>query len=123
MLELLGEAQKTSRGFDLLRFPDANGYECNVQQSSAVDDTERGMEHPGSSFLWIGPEDANPKVLHGRAKELGIDTDATCGWVPFPVPDDVSMNTRMHLHRDQVAELVIALQRWLETGTLQEQPS
>ena len=45
---------QTGRGFDYGLFLDCNGEHCSIQQSSAIDDTERGLDHPGSSFLWLG---------------------------------------------------------------------
>lgn len=48
--------KKTHRGFQYLEFTDRNGESCSIQQSSAIDDTNRGLKNPGSSFLWIGTE-------------------------------------------------------------------
>jgi len=87
----LGDVQLTSRGFEYIDFKDANGHGCSLQQSSAVDDTERGMEQPGSSFVWLGLENADENV-----------------------PD------RMHLHRDQARELIVLLRHWVATGRLSE---
>lgn len=44
----------TNRNFQRIGFTDYSGDECAVWQSSAIDNTERGMEHPGSSCLWLG---------------------------------------------------------------------
>ena len=52
----LGPVFTTHRGFDVIEFKDAHRVECILQQSSAIDDTERGMEHPGSSFVWLGTQ-------------------------------------------------------------------
>jgi len=112
------EVEQTHRGFDVIHFDDGNGERCSVQCSSAIDDTEQGLNQPGSSFLWIGPDDANPKIMASKAAMHGVKTTATTGWVPYPVPDEVLMNTRMHLHREHVQELVQVLNRWLESGTL-----
>ncbi|MFP3339719.1 hypothetical protein R0J91_17205, partial [Micrococcus sp. SIMBA_131] len=67
-------------------------------------------------------DDADPKVLHGDARRLGVDTDATCGWVKYPIPDEVSLNTRMHLTREQVAGLIPLLQHFAATGDLPAPP-
>jgi len=53
-LRLLSDRSETSRGFRLITFCDANGNSCEIQQSSAIDDTERGQEQPGSSYVWLG---------------------------------------------------------------------
>jgi hypothetical protein len=112
------ELKKTHRGFEYIEFRDGNGDLCTIQQSSAIDNTEQGYDSPGSSYLWVGLESADHKVMASKAESLGVATTETTGWVPFPIPDDVSLNTRMHLHRDQIAELIPVLQRWLDTGSL-----
>ena len=53
-LRFLSECKRTSRGFQIITFDDANGKECELQQSSAIDDTERGLNKPGSSCVWLG---------------------------------------------------------------------
>ena len=55
------------------------------------------------------------------AAALGVDTDQTTGWVPYPIPSDVLLNTRMHLDVHQVEWLVEELQNWLNTGKLREE--
>ena len=76
------------------------------------------LDEPGSGAVWLGTDDAQPKVLWGDALAMGIKTDATSGWVPYPIPSQVLLSTRMHLNRKQVKELVEHLNRWLETGKL-----
>jgi len=101
----------TDRGFDLITFTDFYGVGCSLQKSSlATEDA-----------IWFGPRNANPQVMHGDAKCLGVKTDATCGWVPYPVPDCVHMTTRMHLTQEQVKELLPFLQHFAETGELPRQ--
>lgn len=91
------EQTKTLHGFDLLKFRDSNGVECSMQKSSAASENK----------IWLGCDEANPKVLvNGR------------GWVPLPMPDDYLATTRMHLTREQVAELLPSLQRFVATGEL-----
>jgi len=110
---------KTARGFWISKFKDFNGETCSIQCSSAIDiESEGSMENPGSSLLWLGPDDANPLILASQAKQFGINTNETTGWVKFPVPDDVLMTTRMHLNRPQVKKLIDVLSNWLETGEL-----
>lgn len=98
----------TNRGFQKIEFTDRNSVKCNIQVSSVA--TE--------DCVWIGVEDPNPRILFGKAKELGIQTDATEGWIPFPVPDDVSISTRMHINREQAIELIKTLEVFVETGFL-----
>lgn len=95
----------------MIRFKDRYGCPCSLQISSLAD-----YEQPGISAVWLGTDDAAPKVLHGDARRLGVETDATCGWVPYPIPEEVSLTTRMHLDRKQVAALINHLQKWLDEG-------
>ena len=45
---------RTSRGFEMIVFRDANGNECSLQQSSAVGDYPDAINRPGTSFIWLG---------------------------------------------------------------------
>lgn len=98
----------TERGFPRGEFKDAYGAPCSIQKSSLAT----------ADAIWLGVDDADPKVLHGDAKSLGIPTEATCGWVSYPIPEKVSLRTRMHLTREQVAALLPVLQRFVETGEI-----
>ena len=53
-LRFLSECKKTSRGFQIIDFQDSHANACELQQSSATDDTERGLSNPGSSYVWLG---------------------------------------------------------------------
>lgn len=105
-MKRLGKTTKTHLGFELVEFT-ASGHKCSLQESSIA--TER--------TLWLGPDSAAPKVMASKAASVGVKTDETCGWVPYPIPDEVLLNTRMHLNRRQVKALVRHLQSWLERGT------
>lgn len=96
----------TRRGFALLQFTDLYGHQCSLQKSSLADE----------EAIWLGPDNANPMVMHNEARALGIPTLATSGWIPYPVPDCVQMTTRMHLTREQVRELMPHLQHFVDTG-------
>jgi hypothetical protein len=98
----------TGRGFSRGAFSDLYGSPCSIQKSSLASD----------DAIWLGVDDVSPKVLHGDARKLGIETDATCGWVPYPIPKEVSMATRMHLSREQVAQLLPILERFVATGEI-----
>ena len=115
-----GELRKTSRGFEKVTFSDAYNAACSIHQSSAVGDDPDAMERPGSSFLWIGVEDAEPQVLKSQAEELGLTLPPgeVSGWIPYPIPPEVMLTTRMHVNREQAAWLVKCLNAWLETGSL-----
>lgn len=115
---MLGKSTKTERGFEVIKFKDAYENECSLQQSSAIGDTDEAFENPGSSFVWLGVNDGKPQILKSKAQENGIPLPPgeVSGWMPYPIPSDVSITTRMHLSREQVEGLVERLQRWLETG-------
>lgn len=90
----------TARGFKLLTFKDSNGVECTVQQSSSIE-----------SKIWLG------------AKEIGLKHfKAGIGWqdVDFEhtIEDHYVANNRMHLNIDQVKELIIILQQFVDKGEL-----
>lgn len=102
------EITKTHRGFALSNFTDRNGEQCSIQKSSlATEDA-----------IWLGIDDARPQIMASKARAYGVDTVETTGWVPYPIPDEVLLTTRMHLTREQVAELLPLLQRFVATGEL-----
>ena len=99
---------KTQRGFAVGTFEDRYGHGCSIQKSSlAFEDC-----------IWLGIDDPNPQIMASQAADYGIQTSETTGWVPYPIPKVVSINTRMHLTRDQVAELLPILEYFVEHGEL-----
>ncbi|MGH1502820.1 MAG: hypothetical protein ACRBI6_04635 [Acidimicrobiales bacterium] len=105
------EHDTTQRGFQVVRFTDENGAECSLQQSSLA-----VFEQPGSSAVWLGPNDASPLIMCSQAKSLGVEQVGENGWQRYPVPDEVQFTTRMHLGPDAVRALITQLQSWLDTG-------
>lgn len=97
----------TNRGFEIVTFEDYYDKSCSIQQSSLA--TE--------DCIWLGLDDAEPKIMASVALKYGIHTAETTGWVDYPIPDEVLLSTRMHLNREQVQELVKKLNNWLETGS------
>lgn len=87
----------TARGFPLIEFDDQYGVQCSLQKSSlATEDA-----------IWFGCNEANPKVLiRGQ------------GWVPVSMPEGYVADTRMHLTRKQVSELLPHLLKFVETGEI-----
>lgn len=110
----LGPVQYTGRGFEIILFEDRYKTPCSLQVSSLAD-----YAKPGTSALFLGTEDAEPKVLASEAYKLGIETDTQVGWVPYPIPAEVSLTTRAHLSREQVAALILHLKSWLDNDTLE----
>lgn len=98
----------TARGFRIIEFTDRYDYECSLQASSlATEDA-----------IWFGIDDPKPQIMAVHAKGLGIKTNHVSGWIPYPIPDEVNLATRMHLTREQVARLMPLLQHFVDTGEL-----
>lgn len=120
--ELFGIDCETSRGFPRVEFQDAYENPCSIQISSLipVPDDDGVMKNP-LGWIWLGINDANPQIMKRKAISLGIAPPAgedITGWMPYPVPGDVSMTTRMHLNEHQVRGLIDRLTIWLETGNI-----
>lgn len=98
----------TNRGFGLIEFTDSYGEKCSIQESSSASDCA----------IWLGINEANPIVMASQALEVGISTHAKVGWIPYPIPSQVLLSTRMHLTRKQVKELLPILKHFLKTGGL-----
>ena len=96
------EICKTERGFDLIEFRDLYEKSFSIQKSSLAT----------QNAIWFGIDDAEPKILASKTMEGGT------GWVKYPIPGDVSINTRMHLNREQVKELITILQKFVDTGEI-----
>lgn len=92
--------KRTNRGFGKIIFKDRYGKDCSIQDSSLA--TEPA--------IWLGIEDAEPKILASEIMEDGR------GWVDYIVPENVYFTTRMHLTQDQVKEILPILQKFAETG-------
>lgn len=118
----LAKVAKTERGFQTVTFEDDYGVPCSIQQSSVIGKYEDSFKRPGTSALWVGCDEADPRVLASKAASLGVKTEETTGWVPFPLSKEVLLNTHMHLNREQVAGLIVHLQAWLDTGSLKTPP-
>ena len=114
----LGAVERTSRGFEVVNFKDHYGTKCSLQASSLAI-----YQKPGTSAIWLGVDDPQPKCLHGDAAALGVKTDATCGWVDVPLSDKIMLTTRMHLNREQVEALIPMLQSWLDADTFGKAPN
>lgn len=99
-------------------FTDSHDVPCSIQQSSAIGDTEDAMDRPGSSMIWLGVNDVRPKIRASQAKEYGVSTNQQTGWIPYPIPEGVCFNDRMHLSKNQVIKLINTLQYWVDSGEL-----
>lgn len=98
----------------MAEFTDHYDVPCSIQKSSlAFEDC-----------IWLGVDDPKPQILSSDAVKLGLRKrtydERDNGWVDFEIPKEVSIRTRMHLSREMVAELLPILQRFVETGEIQE---
>ena len=91
-------------------FQDSYGTQCSLQASSLAD-----YAQPGISAVWLGISGVSANVMWSDAAKVGVRTNQQCGWVPYPIPDEVQVTTRMHLRRDQVEALINHLQAWLDS--------
>jgi hypothetical protein len=88
---------ETPRGFARAEFTDRDGIRCSIQKSSLA--TE--------DCIWLGCNKANPRTcVAGK------------GWTAVSMPEDYVADTRMHLTRQNVAELLPALHRFVDRGGL-----
>lgn len=103
------EIKKTQRGFDYAQFKDRYGAKCSLQKSSLASE----------DCIWLGVDDADPKIMNSDAVRLGFPSDGVTGWTSFDVPPEISLTTRMHLTQEMVAELLPTLQKFAKTGELE----
>lgn len=104
------EFKKTARGFAYYEFEDDNGMSCTLQKSSSIIDK-----------IWFG---ADAEIM--EFYPLPRETDES--W--FKVEDlsalkhrpqnEIHIFSRMHLTREQVKDLLPILQRFVETGEVEE---
>jgi hypothetical protein len=81
---------------------------CSIQISSLATD----------DCIWLGINDVEPQIMASDAAKLGIETTEKVGWIKYPIPDEVLLSSRMHLSREQVAEILPILQKFVETGEI-----
>jgi hypothetical protein len=107
------EIKKTARGFDLIEFEDHYGEIITIQKSSLA----------SGDAIWFGPKDSNPKIMKSQAEAHGIklvEGEEVSGWTEYPLPSEVIINTRAHLTRKQVKQLLPILKRFVKTGEILE---
>lgn len=117
----LGEERATNRGFPIIEFKDEYDAPCSIQESSrAVCENEDGSVDDPLGWIWLGINDPDPKIMKSKALAHGLKLPPgeVSGWMPYPIPDDVLISTRMHLNEKQVRGLIDRLQHWLDTGSL-----
>lgn len=88
------ENKKTARGFAYHEFKDRYGKDCSLQKLAF------------ENAIWFGIDDAEPRIMAKDTPEGGN------GRVDYPVPKEVSFNTRMHLTQKHVWRLLPILIRF-----------
>ena len=91
---------QNQRGFLAGKFTDSYGNSCSIQKSSLATD----------DCIWLGIDKPGLTVFENKDMGFYIKTELPENWV---------VDSRMHLSREQVAELLPALLRFVETGELQ----
>lgn len=91
---------RTNRGFARAEFEDRYGQRCSIQESSLAT----------QDAIWLGVDNTGPHIAHPDD-----DTKAR-----YQMRFNAEVNVRMHLTREQVAELLPLLQRFVDTGALGE---
>lgn len=105
------EQSTTERGFSVIKFNDYYDVSCSLQESSLGE----------TRAVWFGVNNAEPQILASQARAFGIfPPPGTTGWVPYPIPKEVLLKTRMHLSQEQVQALLPSLQHFAQTGYLPE---
>lgn len=102
----------TERGFPIAEFKDRYDVKCSIQKSSlAFEDC-----------IWLGVDDPCPQIMMSDAIKLGLikPEPLPVGWIDYEIPKEVLIRTRMHLTQKMVKDLLPILQRFVETGEIQE---
>lgn len=92
------EIIRTGRGFKKGSFIDSYGIPCSIQESCAADDAR----------IWLGTE----------PKTMTVFEDSMGKYIEMTIPKNFMIDTRMHLNREQVAELIPILQKFVDTGEI-----
>jgi len=113
--EEMVELEKTNRGFDISKFKDRDGEECSLQKSSIAteDAIWLGMDNPDIKEFFPMPRDTDESWFKIGKEELQ-------GLRKRP-QNEIHAFSRMHLTREQVANLLPFLIKFVETGELHEQ--
>ena len=93
------EIKKTNRNFDITSFKDVYGQECSMQKSSVATD----------DYVWLGV--SKPKLTVFKDNNKGQ-------YLVCDMPDNFDVSSRMHLSREQVANLLPHLKKFVETGEI-----
>jgi hypothetical protein len=102
------QLSSTQRGFRIGEFKDQYGLDCSIQKSSIAT----------KDCIWLGVTDVKPEIMVSDARRLGITESNANGWMPYEIPKEVMLSSRMHLSREDVKKLLPLLQKFVDTGEL-----
>lgn len=71
----------------------------------------------GDKYVTLGIHGVEPKIMATHAPKYGINCGIKVGWVPYPIPEEVVLTTKMIIDKDQTKSLVAHLRAWLDTDT------
>lgn len=104
----------TARGFDLINFEDRNGCKCSLQKSSLADE----------DCVWLGMDEPDIKEFYPYPRETDESwfevTKEDLNKLKHRPQNEIHCFSRMELNREQVAELLPYLQRFVEIGEITE---
>lgn len=101
---------KNARGFEIQHFLDDYGLDCSIQESSSVE-----------PHVWLGVHNPPHKVMWDSAGKYGIEIGEKEGWYDYPIPEEVLVESRMHLSRKQAKALAKKLRYFAKHGVLKEE--
>lgn len=101
---------KSVRGFEIQHFRDDYGLDCSIQESSAVE-----------PHIWLGVHNPPHKIMWDSAEKYGIEIGEKAGWYDYPIPEEVLVESRMHLSRKQAKNLAKKLMYFARHGVLREE--
>lgn len=90
------KTDNTIRGFKRVTFIDSYNHVCSIQESSSFVDS-----------IWLGIDNPELTVFENNDKGKYI---TTC------LPPNWSVNSRMHLDKEQVSALIPLLQNFVDKG-------
>lgn len=85
------------RGLNGFIFQDTYGEECSITESTYA-------EQPR---IWLGINKVEPKICVLEK-----------GFVPYKIPEDVLLNSRMHINQEQAKMLINILEKFVKEGKL-----
>lgn len=113
--ETLGKFARARGGKELVRFKDVLGNVCTIETTPG-----HGGVAIGGFSVRIGVEKAIARIQARDARARGMTTTQKTGLIKYPIPEEVQIDTAAVLARNQVAELIELLLRWLKRGSFED---